>query len=167
MTRSVLRGDTRWGRFLSAEVDAVLIQRLLINFNMKSYIRRFRNISGFTLGTSLGTLIECDFENILRNIETLETLVMLDNNEEQEANDLLIADQTSLVWAFIGLSRALSEAGCVEKVTKSSLTSGACVINRYFARLDAKDEVEDEPVIPDELEIPPDVITAIFDTADE
>jgi hypothetical protein len=97
----------------------------------------------------------------------MERLVMLDDDKEQEVNDLLIADQTSIAWVFIGLSRALSEVGCVEKVPKSSLTSGACVINRYFARFDTKEDVENEPVIPDEFDIPPDVMTAIFDTADE
>jgi hypothetical protein len=167
MTRSVLRGETRWLRFLSAEVDAILIQRLLVKLDMRSYIRRIRTISGFTLGSSIGPLADVEVGEIQEKAEMMAILVMLDDEEDREGNNVLVMDVTSLLWFFVNLSTALSDVGDVEKVAKSSRTSGACAMNRYFAGTCIEEEVADEPVITDEPEISPDDAAIIFETADE
>jgi hypothetical protein len=74
-TRSVLRGDTRWKSFLSAQVDAMFVQRLLKELNLRPYIRRFRNVSGCTLAPDTPGSIRVDFEGFPGKIASFACLI--------------------------------------------------------------------------------------------
>jgi hypothetical protein len=93
MTPSVLREETRWLRFLSADIDTALIHMLLVKLDMRSHIRPIRTISGFTLGSSVGPLAEVDVGEIRAKAE-MAILVMLDDEKDREGNNVLVVDVT-------------------------------------------------------------------------
>jgi hypothetical protein len=130
-TRSMLRGDTRWDRFLGAQVDAIIVQKLLKEFDLQPYIRRFRNISGVTLMGDNSELIDVSFDDVPRKLEGFQDL--LRTFQEIEGSDLAGLDNKSIAWGFVNLCTKLKAAGYTEKILRSSLTRGACIVDRFFA----------------------------------
>jgi hypothetical protein len=96
-----------------------------------------------------GGWFRIDGSSLLIEIQTMTWLVMLNGPGDQDEYNLLVVDETSIVWVFAELSRLLGLAGYVEKVAKSSRGSGQCVMNRYMnpeddMPEDEEDEEEDE-----------------------
>jgi hypothetical protein len=126
-TRSVLRGDTRWEKFLSAEVDAMMVRRVLSDLHVETYIRRFRNVSGHTLIPGNARCVHQEFREIAGGLEAWASL-------------LACTDDKSLLWCdmiFIApfglLPDKLAEVGYVERIPQSSRTSGGAIPTRLFA----------------------------------
>jgi hypothetical protein len=126
-TRSVLRGDTRWESFLSAQVDAMFVQRCLKELNLKPYIRRFKNGSGCTLMPDAPQVIDINFDGLPDKLTSFAHLVA------GRADRFAILDEDSITWTFAELAERLAKAGYVEKISDSSKTSGSNVISRLFA----------------------------------
>jgi hypothetical protein len=59
-TCSVLRGDTWWERFLSAQVDAVMIGEIQEQLCLRPYIRRQNTVAGIIVCLSDVILVEAD-----------------------------------------------------------------------------------------------------------
>jgi hypothetical protein len=138
-TRSMLRGDTRWGRFLGAEVDAIMVQKILKEFDMQPYIRRFRNISGCTLMGDSPELIDIAFDDVAKKLESFQALLMTTGNQDPEGSELMVSTDEDIGWPFVNLCTKLNDAGYAEKILLSGLTRGACIFNRFFAAMPPKE----------------------------
>jgi hypothetical protein len=143
-TRSLLRNENRWQRFLSAEVDSLLVREILDELHLAPYIRRFKTTAGYTHGQNSEDLIDCNFEGIIESFELIAGHFPL-QTEESIPYDALFTRP------YVHLSELLERAGHIESITSPSPTSGWGIFNRYFAasatplRRTGKDERTESP----------------------
>jgi hypothetical protein len=149
-TRSGLRGDTRWERFLGREVDAIIAQGLLKDLELKPFIRRFRSVSGCTLMGADPQAITVSFDNAAEQVYLLASLLKLGGSA------LAAVDGDSILLNFEKLSEKLIEADYCEIIHRPCLTGGTCIMNRYFAG-----QVKEEPTTTDEA------LSIVFAVADD
>jgi hypothetical protein len=126
MTRATLNGDPSWKRFFAAQVNAALVRRVMWNFNIRPYIRRFRNEAGCTLGPGRQGRISVDFTAFADFV--LQAVGMLRNNERQE----LLSLDVTILTPFQVLSDELAKCKYVEKIRKASDFSGHSITGRFI-----------------------------------
>jgi hypothetical protein len=158
-TRSMLRGDTQWSRFLGAQVDAIMVQKILREFNMQPYIRRFRNVSGCTLVADDSRLINIAFDGIPLKLELFRTLLRTVEDPSAVVSELGLADEC-IGWHFVNLCEELNAAGYAEKIVDGGPTRHYCIFNRLFTASPPKEECN---VTQEELEATVEVIMARAD----
>jgi hypothetical protein len=125
-TRSVLRGDTRWERFLSAQVDAALIRQIQDECNLHPYIRRHKTVAG-------STICPAD-ENVIGHILPVEGMASCINdfaNLLRHIPDATDKGMKTLMSEFSGLYEHLAACGRCKKVPMSSSTAGGSIISRF------------------------------------
>jgi hypothetical protein len=131
-TRCSLRGDTGWKRFISAQVDAIIAQKLLKDLNMQPYIRRFRNVSGCRVTYTQSDnddddLAHADFDGFEEKLQTLVHVL----TGQRDKSELM--DENSVMMVFVNLAANLVEVGYVERITSSSSGSGSCIMSRFWS----------------------------------
>jgi hypothetical protein len=122
MTRSTLNGDTRWKRFLSAEVTAALVHWFMEELDLSPYIRRFKNGGGCTISDEFPGQIEVDFGLSVEMV--LDTFHLL----MQEAP---LPARVTVMTAFAELSDRLKEIEYVERIEESSPFGGQSITTRF------------------------------------
>jgi hypothetical protein len=127
MTRSTLNGDVRWARFLQAQVIASLIHRILREFGLTPYIRRFKNEAGCTLIPGQLGIIDIDFGNIVDLIEA--TFDLLRAGEEMA----VICEDVTMMTPFQQLTEALGGIEYEEHIPGGSAFSGHGITTRMIA----------------------------------
>jgi hypothetical protein len=127
MTRSTLNGDVRWTRFLQAQVIAALIHRILREFGLAPYIRRFKNEAGCTLIPGKKGTIDIDFGVTVELIAA--TFDLLRDDKEGE---VMSADVT-MITPFQQLFEALAEIEYAEKRAAGSAFSGHSITTQMIA----------------------------------
>jgi hypothetical protein len=143
MTRSMLRGDTRYQQFFWAQVRAVLVKTIMTTHHLDPYIRRFKNEAGCTLeqgvGAQVGIRVSPGLTAIAdRTAFAVKVKYRLGRERKpgpRKEDDPLfhakswIADLSRLIH---NLHTDLLAAGYVEKVRMSSSTSGASIVSRIM-----------------------------------
>jgi hypothetical protein len=71
MTRSTIAGDPRWESFLSAQVCAVIIRRVMRRLGFGPYIQSFAMAAGCVVRLDAPDLMNVDFWSILGDIDAL------------------------------------------------------------------------------------------------
>jgi hypothetical protein len=132
-TRSQLRGDTRWEKFLKAELKTVLIRRLMKKLNLQPYIRRFKNEAGITIGIprygngqngwTMG------FAS-LRELIAVTWNTITGHNTAQAGHNTA---QAGILNNMELLSEELGDKKKESKVCMSSRTSGCAIMSRLFS----------------------------------
>jgi hypothetical protein len=127
-TRSVLRGDNRWERFLAAEADAMLVRGILKEEGIDPYIRRFRCVSGHVLSEETADMIRVDFSGMRNRLEVAVAYLI---GDPQTWSDYIMGED-SFVWVFGNMFDALGP-GYTDNIPQSSPTAGGAIMCRYFA----------------------------------
>jgi hypothetical protein len=126
MTRSTLNCDTRWLRFFSAQVTAVLIQKEMRKLTFRPYIRRFAMSAGCIVLPDTCESVQVEMRDIIERIET----VSLQLSECQDDQALL--DDRSFMALFFRLKEELDLRGWVESIPEPGDLSGGGIKNRLF-----------------------------------
>jgi hypothetical protein len=127
-TRSLLRGDTRWERFLWAEADAMLVRGIMREESLTSHIRRFRCASGHILCADTDNMIHADFGDMADELTAAAWLLA----QTGTSNGNPLAEITILgVFAYI--QQELQNRGYKDGIAQSSPTAGNAIMSRYFA----------------------------------
>jgi hypothetical protein len=93
-TWSLLRGETRWPQFLSAQVNAVIAKNFVMELNLHPSLRPFKNTSGCTFDDSETGLTDIDFQGRIRVIDCIEHLL------RRPPDQLAFPGETYLVSCF-------------------------------------------------------------------
>jgi hypothetical protein len=125
-TRSLLRNENRWQRFLSAEVDSLMVREILDELHLAPYIHRFKTTAGYTLGQHSEDLIDCNFEGIIESLELIAGHFPLQTEKSIPYDALFMRP-------YVHLSELLERAGHIETIPSTSPASGRGIMNRYFA----------------------------------
>jgi hypothetical protein len=126
MTRSTLNGDIRWTRFLQAQVIAALIHRILREFGLSPYSRRFKNEAGCTLVPDRPGTIDIDFGLTVELIANTFDLLREDREPE------VIAADVTMMAPFQQLSETLAAIEYAEKFGGGSSFSGHGITSRMI-----------------------------------
>lgn len=148
MTRSTLRGDPRWLRFFSAQISAVIIQRIMRDLEFHPYIRRFVMTVGCVLHLDTAESVTVDLGDIIARVQQLSLMV----SRGWEA--AIVFDRDPFITPFRLLSEALRWR-CPEAIRLFKLTvAGGGIQHRWFTLAPGTKEM-------------PDQLAAIQDRADE
>jgi hypothetical protein len=139
ITRSALNGDPQWDRFLSSQVKAVIIHRVMHRLGFHSYIRQFAMSAGCIAPPDSDELVQIGIDDIEELINCIrEMLVALSNDRHTEpyAVGLLLLEN------FNRLHNVLCHTGYLESIHKSGPLSGGAIKNRLLTQpsLGAKTE---------------------------
>jgi hypothetical protein len=149
ITRSSLRGEARLEKFVSAQVTAVLIQKLMRDLDIHPYIRRFKNVSGVTLVHDGEYSVDMDMSGLHSSVDSL--FVVLGRSEDPE-RDVLWETIDFVGKEFSLLAERLDKDGYVEKVSRSSCTSGGSIAFRFFTPSKKEEEPKEEELDEEEEE---------------
>jgi hypothetical protein len=137
MTRSMLRGDTRWQQFFGAQVRASLVNTIMAAHHLNPYIRRFKNEAGCTLQKDMGAVIDIRRGRELAGIVGRTSFAV---KSKFRIVPSIRRHEDPLHWSkswiqdlqrvFEYLEIDLRNAGYVQKVRMSSPTSGASIVSR-------------------------------------
>jgi hypothetical protein len=125
ITRSALNGETRWCRFVAAQVTASLIHRILWELDISPYIRRFKSEAGTTLDPNAPGVVEMSFEMTIELMAL--TLTCLSTNQEQE----VVAAEDTIMTPFLTLRDRLEEIAYTEKIRLGSPMAGQSIATRW------------------------------------
>jgi hypothetical protein len=125
ITRSALNGETRWCRFVAAQVTASLIHRILWELDIAPYIRRFKNEGGTTLDPDAPGVVEMSFELTIELMEL--TLACLCTNKERE----VLSSEETIMTPFLALRDRLEEIEYREKIPLGSPMAGQSIATRW------------------------------------
>jgi hypothetical protein len=108
----------RWNRFVSAQVTASLIHRILWELGISPYIRRFKNEAGTTLDPDAPGMVEMSFEMMEL------TLACLSTNED-------VSGETTIMSPFLALRDCLADINYTDKIPLGSLMAGQSIPIRW------------------------------------
>jgi hypothetical protein len=108
MIQSTLRGDPRWSRFSSAQVDAVIIHRVMRTLEFQPYIRRFSMPAGGNVCSDTTEPVCVDLHDIITRIKTLSS--QLSQNQARIGWGEL-PDSRSFITPFLELDARLDFGG--------------------------------------------------------
>lgn len=127
MTRSTLNCDTRWERFFSAQVTAVLIQKVIRKLGFHLYIRRLAMPAGCIVLPDTRKSIRVEMGDIIERIENVS--LQMSACRDGEA----LADGSSFMVPLFILKQQLDSSGWVEPIPESGRLSGGGIKNRLFS----------------------------------
>jgi hypothetical protein len=108
-------------------MDAAMIQRFMRELGLHPYIRRFKSEAGYTTDPSRPGPVAVPFPNMVERID--DACSCLAHNQSYK---LSAADTPSFMTPFMELSTALSGAGWIERVRKSSRLPGSSITGCFF-----------------------------------
>jgi hypothetical protein len=126
MTRSTLKNDPRDERFLSAEVDAALIDDIMRELDLPPYVRRFKTEGGCTLGPRSSDSVYVPFGDIIARItQPFEQL-----KGDPELSHLPMSDP--FISPFVALNAALKAHNGVVQINESGVMAGGAIRTPFF-----------------------------------
>jgi hypothetical protein len=151
ITRSMLSGDTRWNRFLSAQVTAALIHRILAQLGLSPYIRRFQNEAGCTLNAARPGTIQASFDSVIETVARAYELLR-EGREEEFARD-----QLTVITPFVEISEKLQAIHYTEKIEKTTTYAGYSITGRWkvFGSRESRPTAQIETFADDQMEHAP------------
>jgi hypothetical protein len=129
ITRSTLNGNAHWDKFFAAQVTAVMVKRIMWQFDLRPDIRRFRNEAGCILGPEHVGELSIDFDLIVEMIRDVFGGLWRNKGDE------LVQRDVTIITPFEFLSQELGRLQYVEKIKKVSKLSGDSITTRLIQRL--------------------------------
>jgi hypothetical protein len=126
MTRITLNRETRWVRFFSAQVTAMLIHKVMRRFGFRPYIRRFAMSAGCCVVPDTLKSVGVEMSDMIERIEDVSC--QLSACQERQA----LGGPDSFMEPLFALNEQLACSGWVKPVPESGRLSGSGIRNRLF-----------------------------------
>jgi hypothetical protein len=151
ITRSIMKGDARLERFLSAQMNAVLVREIAFEFQLPGFLRRFRQNEGgivLTKDMEFIPMPDLDFDQATDQLKNIVSILIVQSNcEEGSAKYLETAEP--VMRTMRRYFSYLYEAGEINEVHRFSLTSGLGM-QRWFVKSEPQLAIEYQDEEPDD-----------------